>query len=98
MDSELLSTGALLVTLGVSFYLMRRHGGCCAHASAHGPHSQTGQSQTKDPVCGMTVDPQKAAAQLLHEGRNYYFCSAACRDRFAEAPARYLTAARDSCH
>jgi Cu+-exporting ATPase len=27
-----------------------------------------------DPVCGMTVDPSRAAGHLEHEGLTYYFC------------------------
>ncbi len=100
MDSELLRTTALLVTLGASFYLMRRHGGCCTHASTHGAHSHAegGQTETRDPVCGMAVDPRTAAAQVVHEGRTYSFCSLACRDRFVKQPSRYLSAAHGSCH
>lgn len=96
MDNELLRTGALLLTLGVSFYLMRRHGGCCAHASTHAAHAQT--AHTKDPVCGMAVDPRTAAAQAVHEGRTYSFCSLTCRDRFVKQPSRYLSSTHDSCH
>ena len=29
----------------------------------------------KDPVCGMTVTPETAAAAWEHEGETYYFCS-----------------------
>ena len=28
-----------------------------------------------DPVCKMTVDPARAAAQSVHEGQTYYFLS-----------------------
>jgi Cu+-exporting ATPase len=42
-----------------------------------------------DPVCGMTVDPQKARSHV-HEGTAYYFCSQRCHDRFAAEPAKYL--------
>jgi Cu2+-exporting ATPase len=35
----------------------------------------------KDPVCGMEVDEFKAI-RLEKDGRNYYFCSKACRDKF----------------
>ena len=44
----------------------------------------------QDPVCGMTVDPQKAAAKVEHAGRTYYFCSVGCARRFEKAPAEYL--------
>lgn len=35
----------------------------------------------KDPVCGMEVDELRAI-RLEKDGRNYYFCSKACRDQF----------------
>jgi Cu+-exporting ATPase len=46
----------------------------------------------KDPVCGMTVDPAKAAGQSERDGKTYYFCSPGCkkkfdRDRSDPAPA-----------
>jgi len=44
----------------------------------------------KDPVCGMLVDPERAAGQHVHDGRTYYFCSAACLAKFEQAPQRYL--------
>jgi Cu+-exporting ATPase len=45
-----------------------------------------------DPVCGMEVDPDRAAAKLEHEGRTYLFCCEGCRDRFRAAPGAYLAA------
>jgi len=42
-----------------------------------------------DPVCGMRIDPDDAAATAEHEGTGYYFCSEACRDRFEADPAAY---------
>ena len=42
-----------------------------------------------DPVCGMTVTPESAAAAWDHEGTTYYFCSVACFDRFREDPAHF---------
>ncbi|MEI6631136.1 MAG: permease [bacterium] len=35
----------------------------------------------KDPICGMTVDP-KAAIKLSNEGKDYFFCSNLCKDKF----------------
>jgi len=46
----------------------------------------------KDPVCGMTVDPKKAAATVEHNGKTHYFCSARCGERFRTAPEKYLVA------
>jgi Cu+-exporting ATPase len=35
-----------------------------------------------DPICGMTVTPESAAAHLEHNGETFYFCSVGCRDKF----------------
>jgi YHS domain-containing protein len=43
-----------------------------------------------DPVCGMEVDPRKAAAQSRYQERMYYFCCPGCKARFDEDPARYV--------
>jgi Cu+-exporting ATPase len=44
---------------------------------------------TKDPVCGMTIEPAKAAGQMVHAGNTYYFCSAKCQQTFQENPRKY---------
>src|SRR5215472_2350784 len=44
----------------------------------------------KDPVCGMTVDPAKAAGRVEHAGRTYYFCSTRCAERFRDEPEKFL--------
>ena len=49
-------------------------------------------SKTKkvtDPVCGMSIDPEKAAARIEHGGETYYFCSQHCADSFAPDPERF---------
>jgi hypothetical protein len=45
--------------------------------------------QAADPVCGMPVDPIRAAAQVDRDGQTLYFCSPQCRDRFVQDPKRY---------
>ncbi len=35
-----------------------------------------------DPICGMKVDPENAAAVVEREGEKFYFCSEHCRDAF----------------
>jgi P-type Cu+ transporter len=52
----------------------------------------------KDPVCGMDVDPQRAAAQETHAGKTYYFCSKHCHAKFKAEPARYAHAAHGHEH
>lgn len=44
-----------------------------------------------DPVCGMAVDEKLTAHTYVHAGTTYYFCSAGCRGKFANAPERYLS-------
>ena len=42
-----------------------------------------------DPVCGMTVTPAYAGAELEYDGESVSFCSKRCRDRFTADPARF---------
>jgi len=44
-----------------------------------------------DPVCGMTVDPDRAAGSFEYQGKTYYFCSKHCLHRFQENPESFLT-------
>ena len=46
-----------------------------------------------DPVCGMTVDPDRAAGSYQHEGQRYYFCSLGCLEKFRTDPKRFLRTA-----
>jgi Cu+-exporting ATPase len=60
------------------------------HEHGHG-HSGHGATATvKDPVCGMDVNPQRAAARYEHEGKTYYFCCNHCMEKFRANPAQYL--------
>ena len=43
-----------------------------------------------DPVCGMEVSADKAAAKEEYDGITYYFCSQYCRDEFVQDPAAYV--------
>lgn len=43
-----------------------------------------------DPVCGMSVEPEKAWAKIEHEGTVFYFCSSHCAKVFAEHPEKYV--------
>ena len=44
----------------------------------------------KDPVCGMTINPQHAAANIQYQGRTFYFCSQMCKIMFERDPEKYL--------
>jgi len=50
-----------------------------------------GARRVTDPVCGMTIDPAKAAGSATNAGTIAYFCSKGCQAKFAADPARYLT-------
>jgi Cu+-exporting ATPase len=42
-----------------------------------------------DPVCGMTIESETAAAQSTYEGSTFYFCSAGCKRQFDARPEEY---------
>jgi Cu+-exporting ATPase len=43
----------------------------------------------RDVVCGMQVDPAKAAASSEYGGKTYYFCAASCKAKFDANPQQY---------
>ena len=45
---------------------------------------------TKDPVCGMDVEPDDAAGQSDFQGQTYYFCSNECRAKFDQKPQAFV--------
>jgi Cu+-exporting ATPase len=59
----------------------------------HLPMSLGEGSLARDPVCGMSVDPATARHEAPHRGKNFFFCSAGCRDKFVAEPARFLATA-----
>ncbi len=83
------------------------HAGCGCHAvapPADHVHSKPAGSSAeaadkagtvKDPVCGMSVDPQTAKHRAEHDGQPYFFCSAGCRTKFLADPERYLNPIKD---
>ena len=57
----------------------------------------------KDPVCGMDVDEQTAAATAEYQGTTYYFCAPGCKKAFEKEPEKYVqnapeTSGHDSQH
>jgi YHS domain-containing protein/uncharacterized membrane protein YraQ (UPF0718 family) len=65
------------------------------HVLAARPGGEMEQPRTTiDPVCGMTVDPDKTDLSSVHDGETYYFCSGACKERFDKDPGRYIGAAK----
>ena len=45
----------------------------------------------KDPVCGMMVDPDRAAGKFDYNGKTYYFCCPSCKPAFDKNPEKYVS-------
>jgi Cu+-exporting ATPase len=66
------------------------------HGTAHGDHAAHQHPQGHehgtilDPVCGMKIDPKKAAAKSVYAGKAYYFCSNEDKAKFEKDPEKYL--------
>ncbi len=94
MDVESLKPLLSILIWGGLFFVMMRYG-CGAHMMGghghghHGGHGDTG-GETKDPVCGMTVDREKSRAASIYRGSTFYFCSNSCRDKFEQSPEKYV--------
>jgi P-type Cu+ transporter len=54
------------------------------------PILQKQPTGVRDPVCGMTVDPERAAGLVEYQDQTYYFCSQGCAAKFQGNPERYL--------
>ncbi|HUF55704.1 MAG TPA: heavy metal translocating P-type ATPase [Thermohalobaculum sp.] len=52
---------------------------------------------TRDPVCGMTVDPDAGKPTAEHRGHTCHFCSPSCRERFVADPDAFMTADDPVC-
>ena len=52
-------------------------------------HGEAKTSTHTDPVCGMAVDPAKAAGSSQYNGKTYYFCSKGCKAKFDANPTQF---------
>ena len=43
-----------------------------------------------DPICGMDVEPETAAANYEYKGQMFYFCSVPCVEKFKANPEQFL--------
>jgi Cu+-exporting ATPase len=66
-----------------------------AHDHHHGASATA--TVVRDPVCGMTVDPDAGKPTHEHEGHLYHFCCNGCREKFAARPADYIKAEDPVC-
>jgi len=55
---------------------------------------QTQKHQFVDPVCGMTVDPDTAAASISYNGVQIYFCAQGCKQAFEANPDKFTAKKR----
>ena len=67
-----------------------QHSHAAGGHAGHGHRAAPAAGGALDPVCGMTVDPEKTPHRHTHQGHTYYFCSGGCRTKFAGDPAKYL--------
>ena len=44
----------------------------------------------QDPVCGMNVNKEKAAATSVYDAKTYYFCNPGCKTHFDKAPEELI--------
>lgn len=54
------------------------------------PTVQPPTLESRDPVCGMTVEIETAHFTSEYEGRTYYFCAAGCKRSFDKEPQKYI--------
>ncbi|MEO1422013.1 MAG: heavy metal translocating P-type ATPase [Pseudomonadota bacterium] len=52
---------------------------------------------TRDPVCGMTVDPDAGKPRTEHGDHTYHFCHDGCREKFEKDPENYVQAEDPVC-
>lgn len=102
----------LLAIGGLFYWMMRKggcggHGGH-AHGGGHqygghgtsegtaGPSHDAQGATVRDPVCGMQVDPDRAAGMRTVAGRAFHFCSAECVAKFDRDPEGYARRAGET--
>ena len=67
------------------------------HREPSAPETTADAALFRDPVCGMTVDPEAGKPSALYGGHTFHFCSEGCRTKFQAAPEDYVTAKDPVC-
>ena len=57
---------------------------------SHCESAEKDPTMERDVVCGMQVDPQKAAGSSEYNGKTYYFCAKSCKTKFDANPGQYV--------
>jgi len=73
------------------------HSGEAERGGAGGVRCSTppSEDEARDPVCGMAVRVRGATHRAQHQGRDFFFCCAGCRERFLATPERYMVVAAE---
>lgn len=58
----------------------------------------TNHQPVKDPVCGMTVEPNEEAPRSSFEGKEYFFCSGHCKTKFDKSPTNFVNRSHTGHH
>lgn len=107
MDWKTVSSLLWLLAWAALFFFMMSKGGCGMHGRRHHEHGagpspahdrdddrgSTPSGTSRDPVCGMQIDPDRAAGFRQVAGQAFYLCSATCLERFDSDPTRYMQGA-----
>jgi Cu+-exporting ATPase len=80
----------ILLGLLLLFWFFKK-GGCCGMGKKpmRGGGEQM-EHEAKDPVCGMTIKKDQAAATSEHMGKTFYFCAQGCKEKFDAEPTKYI--------
>ena len=62
----------------------------CAAERVNAFYEKEVRVMAKDPVCGMEVKENEAAAVSEYKGKKYIFCSPGCKEKFTNDPEKYL--------
>src|SRR5580704_1903786 len=65
-----------------------------AHSGHAGHHHGHDKPVMRDPVCGMTVNPETSKHRFEYRGETWHFCCARCCTKFAADPVKYLEKAK----
>jgi Cu+-exporting ATPase len=60
------------------------------HSKHHHQERPAGVKLTKDPVCGMEVNPSDTEFRYSLENVDYYFCSIHCLESFQKEPEKFI--------
>jgi len=60
------------------------------HDDSTRPDGQRRDDDSRDPVCGMSIDPNTTEYRHVHAGQEWYFCSRKCFEKFRSEPDRYV--------